>query len=531
LPIFVSKNGLTYFSPITFHSSLQNMVVVRFAPSPTGPLHVGGVRTALYNYLFAKRHGGKFILRIEDTDQTRFVAGAEAYIRESLKWCGLIVDEGVEEGGPHAPYRQSERSELYAKYTKQLLDNGQAYIAFDTAEEIDALRKTAEAAGNKGWQYGCETRMSLTNSLTLSKEEVAARIASGAHYAVRLLVPENENVHFIDEIRGDVTIHTSKIDDKVLMKSDGLPTYHLANVVDDHLMEVTHVVRGDEWLPSGPLHILLYRAFGWTPPKFAHLPLILRPDGNGKLSKRDGDKLGVPVFPLNWNDVKTNELTSGFREAGYLPHALINFLALQGWNPGTEEEVMSLDRLAELFSIEKIGNSGTKFDLEKLRWFNQTYIKATDAAEMLPFVKTELTKQGYQVENYSDDFIKGAINLMKERVIVLPDFVTNAPYLYKMPVYDATFMAKQWHEAGKQNLGQLAEIWENIAEADWTAENLQNSLHDFTQNHNVPNGKILPQLRLALTGVSGGPDSIALAALLGKKETLVRFNALVSVIN
>lgn len=502
------------------------MVVVRFAPSPTGPLHVGGVRTALYNYLFAKKHGGKFILRIEDTDQTRFVPGAEEYIVESLKWCGLAVDYGVANGGPHAPYRQSERGELYKKYTQQLLDKGQAYIAFDTAEEIEALRKSAESQGIKGWQYGYETRLSLKNSLTLSAEEVKTRMEAGEHYAVRLKVPENEEVHFVDEIRGAVTIHTSKIDDKVLMKSDGLPTYHLANVVDDHLMEVTHVIRGDEWLPSAALHVLLYRAFDWTPPKFAHLPLILRPDGNGKLSKRDGDKLGIPVFPLNWTDVKANEVASGFREAGYLPEALINFLALQGWNPGTEEEVMSLDRLAELFSIEKIGKSGTRFDLEKLFWFNQTYIKATPSEKLLPLVRVELAKQGYIEADYSDNYLTQAIQLMKERVTVIPDFVSKAPYLYQAPAYDDAFLAKQWHEAGKQNIAQLAEIWANIT--DWNIDHLHESLTTFTQTNAIPNGKILPQLRLALTGVSGGPDSIALADMFGKDETLRRLNLLLA---
>lgn len=503
------------------------MVVVRFAPSPTGPLHVGGVRTALYNYLFAKREGGKFILRIEDTDQARFVEGAEAYIRESLQWCGITVDEGVAEGGPHAPYRQSERGALYQQYAHQLIAEGKAYYAFDTPEELEQQHKQAEAAGEKGWQYGVRSRMQLRNSLTLSAAETQQLLEAGK-YVIRLKVPEQEEIHFVDEIRGEVIVQSATIDDKVLMKSDGLPTYHLANIVDDHLMEVTHVIRGEEWLPSAPLHILLYRAFGWQPPKFAHLPLILKPDGKGKLSKRDGDRLGIPVFALDWEDKATGETASGFREAGFLPDALVNFLALQGWNPGTEEEVMSMARMAELFSIERIGKSGTKFDVDKLRWFNQTYLKHKAATDLLPLVRQQIAKQGV-AGDFTDEYLCGAIELLKERATVIPDFVGNAPYLYRQDFeYDEKFLAKQGHEEGKTNLALLKTVWAGIGENDWTAENLQHSLHQLLEGKQIPNGKILPQIRLALTGVSGGPDNVAIAVLLGKSETLSRFERLLA---
>lgn len=503
------------------------MVVVRFAPSPTGPLHVGGVRTALYNYLFAKREGGKFILRIEDTDQTRFVEGAEAYIRECLQWCGITVDEGVAEGGPHAPYRQSERGALYQQYARQLILEGKAYYAFDTPEELEQQHKQAEAAGEKGWQYGVNSRMQLRNSLTLSEAETQQLLDAGK-YVIRLKVPAQEEIHFVDEIRGEVIVQSATIDDKVLMKSDGLPTYHLANIVDDHLMEVTHVIRGEEWLPSAPLHILLYRAFGWQPPKFAHLPLILKPDGKGKLSKRDGDRLGIPVFALDWHDKNTGETASGFREAGFLPDALVNFLALQGWNPGTEEEVMSMGRMAELFSIERIGKAGTKFDVDKLRWFNQTYIKHKAATDLLPWVRQQIEKQGI-AGDFTDEYLCGVIELLKERVTVMPDFVGNALYLYKPDfAYDEKFLAKQGHEEGKRNLALLKSVWEGIGETDWTADNLQHSLHQFLEGSQIPNGKILPQIRLALTGVSGGPDNVAIALLLGKTETLRRFERLLA---
>ncbi len=497
-------------------------MVVRFAPSPTGALHVGGVRTALYNYLLAKRHGGTFILRIEDTDQARFVPGAEEYIIESLKWCGIVPDEGTHNGGKHAPYRQSERSDLYKQYAEQLITSGNAYYAFDTPDELNALREAAKTAGNHNWTYNAATRKGLNNSLSLSQEVVHAKIAAGEHYVIRFLVPENEEITFFDEIKETVTFQSAQLDDKVLMKSDGLPTYHLANVVDDHLMEVTQVIRGEEWLGSAPLHVLLYRAFGWERPQFVHLPLILRPDGNGKLSKRDGDRLGIPVFSLDWTDPHSGEKSSGFREAGYLPAALINFLALLGWSPGHDEELMTLERMAELFSIEKVGKSGTKFDLAKLQWFNQTYIKAASDAELLPLLRQTIEKEGFENASYSDIYLSGVISLMKERVTVTHDFVTKASYFYKSPEYDAAFLAKQWHEAGKANLKGLIPIWAAISAENWTQTALQEALSAYMQENNIGNGKILPQLRLALTGVSGGPESVAVAALLGKEEALRR---------
>lgn len=504
-------------------------VVVRFAPSPTGALHVGGVRTALYNYLFAKRHGGKCLLRIEDTDQTRFVPGAESYIIDSMRWVGIDFDEGPHIGGPHAPYRQSERTAIYQQYAAQLIREGKAYYAFDTQEALQAMREKAlQETGNHSWAYGCLTRMQLENSLTLPEAEVKARLERGDAYVIRLWVPENETVDFVDEIRGEVSIHTTQIDDKVLLKGDGLPTYHLANVVDDYLMEVTHVIRGEEWLPSAPLHVLLYRAFGWAHkmPKFAHLPLILRPDGKGKLSKRDGDKLGIPVFPLNWQGEKEEDNAKGFKEAGFLPEALVNFLALLGWNPGNDEEVMTVARMAELFSLERIGKMGTRFDLEKLQWFNQTYIKQADAHTFVPAMRTALEEIGLEASLFSDDYMVRAANVMKERVTVVPDFVKKAPYLYTSPAYDSDFFAKKWNDAVRPNVAGLVPVWENIAENTWDAVTLQQALHTYTQANSIGNGNILPQLRLALTGIAGGPDSMMVAELLGKTETLARLQAL-----
>ena len=362
-------------------------VRVRFAPSPTGPLHIGGVRTALYNYLFAKKMGGKMLLRIEDTDQTRYVAGAEDYIREALEWVGIKIDEGVLEGGPFAPYKQSERKDLYKDYAQQLIDSGKAYYAFDTSEELDLLRKTLEEAKVDNISYNAVTRMQMKNSLTLSEEEVAQKLASGEPHVIRLKVPLKEEIRFKDLVRDWVAVHASTIDDKVLMKSDGMPTYHLANIVDDHLMEITHVIRGEEWLPSAPLHILLYRAFGWEAPQFAHLPLLLKPEGNGKLSKRDGLLGDFPVFPLEWKDPATNEISRGFREDGYFPEAVLNFLALLGWNPGTEQEIMSIDELSAAFSLESIHKAGARFDVNKAKWFNQSYLRAKLLFKHLNYVK------------------------------------------------------------------------------------------------------------------------------------------------
>ena len=416
-------------------------VRVRFAPSPTGPLHIGGVRTALYNYLFAKKNGGDLLLRIEDTDQGRFVPGAEEYIIEAFRWLGIKFDEGVGIGGAHAPYRQSERKELYRKYADELIDKGFAYYAFDSAADLEAKRKECEAV-KKTFQYDVNSRMQMCNSLTLSKEEVEKRINGGEQYVIRFKYPENVDVVVDDLIRGLVKINTSLLDDKVLYKSDGMPTYHLANVVDDHLMEITHVIRGEEWLPSVPLHAMLYKAFGWEAPRFAHLPLLLKPDGNGKLSKRDGDRLGFPVFPLEWHDPKSGEISSGYREKGYLPEAVINFLALLGWNSGTEQEFFTLDELVERFSIEKISKSGAKFDLEKAKWFNHHYIQLLPdeklAEQLLPVLAEK------NIELPFEKVVSG-VAMIKERVHFTTELWEQCHYLFEAPKsYDEQAIKKRW---------------------------------------------------------------------------------------
>ena len=498
-------------------------VVVRFAPSPTGPLHVGGVRTCLYNFLLARKLGGKLLLRIEDTDQTRFVAGAEKYIIETFEWLGITFDESVDVGGPHAPYRQSERSALYQQYVQQLLDSGQAYRAFDTPEELEAMRARYEALGVKGVQYAAATRGDMRNSLSLSADEVLALLAANTPHVIRLAVPADQQIVFNDQIRGEVVVNSNLIDDKVLMKSDGLPTYHLANVVDDHLMEVTHVIRGEEWLPSAPLHVLLYRAFGWeaTMPSFAHLPLILRPDGNGKLSKRDGDRLGVPVFSLDWTDPLSGEKSSGYREGGYLPAALLNFLALQGWNPGTEEEVMSIERITELFSLERVSKSGAKFDIEKLHWFQQTYLRSLTDQELLPAVSAAIQDAGFVVD---DAFVLGLIPLMKERITFASECVSQGRFFFEAPkTYDEK-LAKKWNATAQANLLGAAEALSQIS--NWTSETVHQAFTDYTQSKEIPNGQILPALRLAITGIGAGPSALDVAAVLGKTETLARLAAI-----
>jgi len=494
-------------------------VIVRFAPSPTGPLHVGGVRTCFYNYLLAKNTGGKLLLRVEDTDQTRFVPGAEEYIIETFKWLGIEFDEGVHVGGKHAPYRQSERSEIYKAHTQQLLEAGQAYMAFDTPEELEALRKQFEAEG-KTMAYNAQTRLSMRNSLTLSSEEVEELLAKNTPYVVRLKVPENTEIHFDDEIRGHVVVDSIQIDDKVLMKSDGLPTYHLANVVDDHLMEVTQVIRGEEWLPSAPIHVLLYRAFGWeaTMPKFAHLPLILKPDGNGKLSKRDGDRLGFPVFSLDWIDPVTGEKSSGYREAGYLPEALLNFLALSSWNPGNDEELMTRERMISLFSLERMGKAGAKFDIEKLQWFQQTYFRALSDAEILPLVKAEADKAGISAE---DSKWLAIIALMKERATFAKDILNGGKFFFEAPSeYDAK-LSQKWNATSQAHLQGFATALASVE--TWNSETVHEAFKNFTEANAVPNGQILPVLRLALVGAPAGPSALDLAAVLGKEETLARF--------
>ncbi|MCR5114245.1 MAG: glutamate--tRNA ligase [Bacteroidales bacterium] len=500
-------------------------VRVRFAPSPTGPLHIGGVRTALYNYLFAKQNGGDFILRIEDTDQTRFVPGAEAYIIEAFQWLGLKFDEGVGIGGKYGPYRQSERKPMYKQYADYLLENGWAYYAFDTAADLDAKRKEAEAQ-KKTFQYDATTRDSMCNSLSLSAEEVKARLESGAPYVVRFKYPADLDITVHDLIRGDVTINSNLLDDKVLYKSDGMPTYHLANIVDDHTMEVSHVIRGEEWLPSAPLHVMLYKAFGWEAPQFAHLPLLLKPDGNGKLSKRDGDRLGFPVFPLQWTDPKSGDVSSGYRESGYLPEAVINMLALLGWNPGTEQEIMDLDTLVKLFSIDSISKSGAKFNLEKARWFNHQYIQMASDDRLLPMFAAELAKHGVQTD---DGYLKRIIALMKERVHFIPEFWEQTSYFFVAPEeYDPQAVKKRWKPGTAAHLREMMALVESIKPFDKAkADEL---VMDYVHQHELNMGAIMNSYRIALVGAAKGPGIFEIIDAIGVGETARRVERAIAVI-
>lgn len=495
-------------------------VRVRFAPSPTGPLHIGGVRTALYNYLVARKLGGSFILRIEDTDQTRFVPGAEEYIIESLTWCGITFDEGVHCGGPFGPYRQSDRKSLYKPFADQLIREGKAYFAFDTPEALELKREEAKSR-KENFQYDATTRMALDNSLTLSAEAVAERLERGDPYVIRILIPENEEIRLTDLIRGEVVVNSSKLDDKVLFKSDGMPTYHLANVVDDHEMKITHVIRGEEWLPSAPLHVLLYRFLGWETemPEFAHLPLLLKPDGNGKLSKRDGDRLGFPVFPLQWTDPATGEVSSGYRESGYLPEAFVNFLAFLGWNPGTEQELFSLDELVHSFSLNHVHKAGAKFDLEKAKWFNQQYLKQADPAELAIVLKKQLAEAG--MESPSMDFLSAVCSLVRERAVFLTDLSRVSAYFFKPPVsYDPDALKKRWKENSMEILQSLAEVFRTLDFS--SAQQLDDAFHQFLEQHALGAGAVLPPLRLVITGLGGGPSMFEIMHLLGKTETLKR---------
>ena len=491
------------------------MVRVRFAPSPTGPLHIGGVRTCLYNYLFAKKHGGALLLRIEDTDQTRFVPKAEEYIIESFKWLGINFDEGVHVGGTHAPYKQSERMHLYKKYADQLIENGWAYYAFDTPEELEAKRKEAEAE-NKVFQYDMNTRKTMCNSLTLSPEETATKLQE--QFVVRFKYPENIDIFIQDLVRGEVKINSQLLDDKVLYKSDGFPTYHLANVVDDHLMEITHVIRGEEWLPSAPLHVMLYKAFEWQSPQFAHLPLLLKPDGNGKLSKRDGDRLGFPVFPLQWEDPKTGEISSGYRESGYLPQAVNNFLALLGWNPGTDEEVMTMEQLIAHFSLEKVSKSGAKFDLDKAKWFNHYYIQQQCDKNLAQVFAAQLAEKNIHTEIAK---IEKAVALVKERVYFLTDFWNQSAFLFLPPeTYNPEVVKKRWKEDTPQHLKQIAEIFAAVNPFDKTIAHDQ--VVAYIQENQLNMGQIMNCLRLALVGDAKGPDLFEIIDFLGVAETTRR---------
>lgn len=495
---------------------MSQKVRVRFAPSPTGPLHIGGVRTALYNYLFAKKNNGDFILRIEDTDSQRFVPGAEEYIIEALTWLGLKFDEGTHIGGTHAPYRQSERKEIYKKYVDILIQKGAAYIAFDTPEELTAKR---EAVSN--FQYDASTRGEMRNSLTLSQEEVQSLIDAGNQYVVRFKIEAGQEVLVNDVIRGEVKYNSSVLDDKVLYKSaDHLPTYHLANIVDDHLMEITHVIRGEEWLPSAPLHVLLYKAFGWedSMPQFAHLPLLLKPEGNGKLSKRDGDRLGFPVFPLEWKDPQSGEISSGYRESGYLPEAVINFLALLGWNPGNDQEIMSMEELIQLFALEKCSKSGAKFDYEKGKWFNHQYIQLRPNSEIATIFYPIL--QDKEIE-CPLQYIETVVGLVKERVSFVKELWDQASFFFVAPTaYDEKVVKKRWKEESPSQLSELAEVLKGIE--DFSSHNQEEIVKGWIESKGYHLGNIMNVFRLAVVGESKGPHMFDITATIGKEETIAR---------
>lgn len=497
----------------------MSKVRVRFAPSPTGPLHIGGVRTALYNYLFAKKHGGDFILRIEDTDQTRYVEGAEDYIMEALEWLGLDFDESPKKGGDVGPYRQSERKDMYRQYAERLVEEGKAYYAFDSSDELNEMRAKFTAQGVHSPKYDASTRMTMKNSLTLDASEVN-ELLKGDNVIIRLLVDPDMEVIFNDEIRGQVTFNTSELDDKVLLKADGMPTYHMANIVDDHLMEISHVIRGEEWLSSTAHHVMLYRALGWadTMPKFAHLPLILKPVGNGKLSKRDGAKFGFPVFPLSWNGEKEDDHFIGFKEFGFDAAATLNFLAFVGWNPGTEQELFSLDELVDSFSMSHIVKSGARFDIDKAKWFNQQYIIKKDTAELLPAVKDILTEKGVQKE---DEFLIKYINLMKERVTLLPEFYSKGQYVFGDIVeYEEKIIRKKWKGDNIDHFKNIINIASNIQ--NWNLENLQSNIKGYITENELSFGNVLPFLRVASTGTTKGPDVFEMMDLLGKDLVVKR---------
>jgi len=508
---------------------MSQEVRVRFAPSPTGALHIGGVRTALYNYLFAKKMGGKMLLRIEDTDQTRFVPGAEDYIMKSLDWVGIKIDEGVREGGPHAPYRQSERKPMYMDYALQLVKEGNAYYAFDTAEELDAMRKRLEAARVASPAYNSITRAQMKNSLTLPEDEVKRKLEAGDPYVIRLKVPRKDEIRINDLVRGWVMVHSSAIDDKVLMKSDGMPTYHLANVVDDHLMKITHVIRGEEWLPSAPLHVLLYKFLGWesTMPQFAHLPLLLKPDGNGKLSKRDADAGGFPIFPLEWKDPNTGDTAMGFREQGYLSEAMVNFLAFLGWNPGTQQELFSMEELIQTFTIERIGKSGTKFDINKAKWFNQQYMKAKSNGDLSVFLLNDLKNNGIHCDQNKAEKI---VEQLRERVVFAKDLWNDGKYFFIAPtVYDESVVNAKWTSEAIKIITEFNIELEK--QTTISAPEAKKLFEEVLNKNGVKMGKVLQALRLALTGVGAGPDLMNIIEIIGKEEAVSRINQAIVALN
>ena len=500
----------------------ERKVRVRFAPSPTGALHIGGVRTALYNYLFAKQHGGDLVFRIEDTDSNRFVPGAEEYIIESFRWLGIKFDEGVSFGGKHGPYRQSERREIYKKYVQQLLDKGKAYIAFDTPEELEAKRKEVP-----NFQYDARTRMEMRNSLTLVKEDVDALIEDGQQYVVRFKIEPGREIVVDDIIRGEVHVKSDILDDKVLYKSaDELPTYHLANIVDDHLMEITHVIRGEEWLPSAPLHVLLYEAFGWadTMPRFAHLPLLLKPEGKGKLSKRDGDRLGFPVFPLEWHDPKTGEVSSGYRESGYFPEAVLNFLALLGWNPGTDEEIYSLDEMVDLFKLEKCSKAGAKFDFVKGQWFNHAYILKKSPEEIASLFAPMVANNGV---DESMERITEVVRMMKDRVTFVAELWPLCSFFFIAPhSYDEKTVKKRWKEYSPKQMRELYILLNQLD--DFSIEAQEKAVMTWIEANGYKLGDVMNAFRLCLVGEGKGPGMFDISAFLGKDETLKRLEAAIT---
>ncbi len=498
---------------------MSGKVRVRFAPSPTGPLHIGGIRTALFNYLFARKNNGTFILRIEDTDQVRYIQGAEEYILKSLEWCGLTPDEGVRAGGDYGPYRQSERLDIYKKFAEQLIESGHAYYAFDTPEELKSIRKEFESSG-KTFSYDAKSRSNLRNSLNITDKELRNLLEQHTPYVVRFKMPENEMVIFTDQIRGVINVSTATLDDKVLFKSDGFPTYHLANIVDDHLMKISHVIRGEEWLPSTPLHILLYESFNWKHPEYAHMPLTLKPEGKGKLSKRDGDRLGFPVFPLQWINPYNEEVSSGYRESGYFPEAFINMLALLGWNPGTEQEIFSLEELVQAFSIEGINKSGSRFDPEKAKWFNHQYlIKKSDKDIALLFL-SELGQKGISAEI---DNVARICGLVKERVNFVKEIWDQAYFFFQPPEsYDENTVRKAWKDDTPELILNVRKV---IQSTDpFTAKDLEENLKRFIEENELGFGKVMNPLRLLLVGASMGPHLFDIMEIIGKDETLARID-------
>ena len=489
-------------------------VRVRFAPSPTGPLHIGGVRTALYNYLFAKKHKGTFILRIEDTDQKRFVEGAEEYINQSLEWLGINIDEGVVQGGPLGPYKQSERMDKYAVYAQQLIKDGYAYYAFDTPEELNEMRSKLEAS-NMSAKYDATSRMSMKNSLTLSEDEVKERLNRGDAYTIRIKLPRNEEIRFHDVIRGWIVFNSSQLDDKVLLKEDGLPTYHLANIVDDHLMEISHVIRGEEWLPSAPLHVMLYRYLGWenTMPKFAHLPLILKPDGKGKLSKRDGDRLGFPVFPIEWTSPE-GEVSSGYRESGYLSEAVVNMLSMLGWHPSDNQELFTLEELVEAFELERVSKSGAKFDMDKSKWFNHQFIMRASSDELKGMIEDQLTSIHTQRGN---DYLNRVIDLLREKVTFPIELLSVGQYFFDLPSsYDYKVLRKKWNEEVSNHMNQFID---GLVDSNYSkAAQIEEHLNNYAEQNEISKGKLMQPLRWVVSGQAGGPPIFDMLELIGIDE-------------